>query len=320
VFTNLHTCRVAIILVLLCTSAFGVAQPKKPTLMILPSDNWCNQRYFMTSYNDQGTNKKIPNYKQAFQEDTELAQVIAKLGAYMLSEGYTLKDAEQELKKLEQISAEDNVTASSSSGSDLSESPLDKLKKRAKSDIILQLWWEVNTTAGGNIIRYTLDAFDAYTGKRIASSTGNSKASGKFVPDLILKSVKDNFSVFNNQIDDYFNDMKKNGREVIVKIKTWKNWDKDLEEEYDGKELNEYIGNWMKKNTVKGNFNTTDNSESYILYEQARIPLFNDGGDAMDARDFVRGLQKYLKAAPFNITSKLMTRGLGEAILVLGEK
>lgn len=274
----------------------------------------------MTSYNDQGTNKKIPNYKQAFQEDTELAQVIAKLGAYMLSEGYTLKDAEQELKKLEQISAEDNVTASSSSGSDLSESPLDKLKKRAKSDIILQLWWEVNTTAGGNIIRYTLDAFDAYTGKRIASSTGNSKASGKFVPDLILKSVKDNFSVFNNQIDDYFNDMKKNGREVIVKIKTWKNWDKDLEEEYDGKELNEYIGNWMKKNTVKGNFNTTDNSESYILYEQARIPLFNDGGDAMDARDFVRGLQKYLKAAPFNITSKLMTRGLGEAILVLGEK
>jgi hypothetical protein len=51
-----------------------------------------------------------------------------------------------------------------------------------------------------------------------------------------------------------------------------------------------------------------------------RIPLFNESGDAMDARDFARGLQKYLKAAPFNITAKLMTRGLGEAILVLGEK
>lgn len=296
------------------------AQQKKPTLMILPSDNWCNQRYFMSSFNDQGTMKKIPNYKQAFQEDTELGQVIAKLGAFMLNEGYTLKDAEQEIKKLEQVSAEDNVTASNNSGSDLSETPLDKLKKRAKSDIIIQLWWEVNTATGGNVIRYTLDAFDAYTGKRIASSTGNSKASDKFIPDLLLKAVKENFSLFNSQIDTYFNDMKKNGREVIVKIKTWKNWDKNLEEEYDGKELNEYITGWMKKNTLRGNFNTTDNSETYILFEQTRIPLVNESGEAMDARDFTRGLQKYLKAAPFNITSKLMTRGLGEAILVLGEK
>ena len=296
------------------------AQQKKPTLMILPSDNWCNQRYFMSSFNDQGTMKKIPNYKQAFQEDTELGQVIAKLGAFMLNEGYTLKEAEQEIKKLEQVSAEDNVTASNNSGSDLSETPLDKLKKRAKSDIIIQLWWEVNTATGGNVIRYTLDAFDAYTGKRIASSTGNSKASDKFIPDLLLKAVKENFSLFNSQIDTYFNEMKKNGREVIVKIKTWKNWDKNLEEEYDGKELNEYITGWMKKNTLRGNFNTTDNSETYILFEQTRIPLVNESGEAMDARDFTRGLQKYLKTAPFNITSKLMTRGLGEAILVLGEK
>jgi hypothetical protein len=43
-------------------------------------------------------------------------------------------------------------------------------------------------------------------------------------------------------------------------------------------------------------------------------------GNAMDAREFGRGLQKYLSKAPFNITAKLMTRGLGEAILVLGEK
>ena len=311
---------VLLVVIIVCSIKASIAQPKKPTLMILPSDNWCNQRYFMTNYNDQGTTRKIPNYKQAFQEDTELAQVIAKLGAFMLSEGYTLKDAEQELKKLEQVSAEDNVTSSSNSGSDLSEIPLDRLKKRAKSDIIIQLWWEINTATGGNVIRYTLDAFDAYTGKRIASSTGNSKASDKFIPDLLLKAVKDNFSVFNSQIDAYFNDMKKNGREVIVKIKTWKSWDKNLEEEYDGKELNEYITSWMKKNTIQGNFNTTDNSETYILFEQTRIPLFNESGEAMDARDFARGLQKYLKSAPFNITSKLMTRGLGEAIIVLGEK
>ena len=38
------------------------------------------------------------------------------------------------------------------------------------------------------------------------------------------------------------------------------------------------------------------------------------------ALEFAKGLQKYFKAAPFNFEVKLMTRGLGEAILVLGEK
>ena len=28
---------------------------KKPTIMILPSDNWCEMRYFMTTYDNQGT-------------------------------------------------------------------------------------------------------------------------------------------------------------------------------------------------------------------------------------------------------------------------
>ena len=48
---------------------------KKPTIMILPSDNWCNQRYFMTNFSDQGNVVKVANYQQAFLEDTELGQV-----------------------------------------------------------------------------------------------------------------------------------------------------------------------------------------------------------------------------------------------------
>lgn len=274
----------------------------------------------MTKYDDQGSVKSVPNYKKAFQEDTELSQVIAKIGALLLDKGFTLKDAEQELKKLEQISAEDNMTQSTSSNSELNESPLDKLKKRSKSDIIIQLWWEVDNAQGGNIVRYTLDAFDSYTGKRIGSSTGNSKPSSNFVPDMILKSVQGNMPLFLSQIQDYFNDMNKNGREVIVRVKTWNSWDNDLETEFGNKELNEYILEWMKKNTVNKSFNTSDISETFMLFEQVKIPLFNQEGEAIDAREFTRGLQKYLKGSPFNITAKLMTRGLGEAILVLGEK
>jgi hypothetical protein len=40
----------------------------------------------------------------------------------------------------------------------------------------------------------------------------------------------------------------------------------------------------------------------------------------MDAKAFLKGLQTMLKNAPYSITNKLMTKGLGQATLVLGEK
>ena len=51
-----------------------------------------------------------------------------------------------------------------------------------------------------------------------------------------------------------------------------------------------------------------------------RISLLNDKGTAVHARAFATRLRKYLQQPPFNITSKVMVRGLGEAIVVLGEK
>ena len=114
---------------------------KKPTIMILPSDNWCNQRYFMTNFSDQGNVVKVANYQQAFLEDTELGQVISKVGQVLTDQGYSLKDAEQEIKSISMKTAEDNVTTSKKSGASLVESPLDQLKRRVKSDVIIQLWW-----------------------------------------------------------------------------------------------------------------------------------------------------------------------------------
>src|ERR1035437_4103712 len=90
----------------------GFSQAKKPTLMILPSDNWCEQRYFMTVFDNQGTKQKVPNYKQAFQEDTEIGQVISKIGELMVSRGFPQKDVEQELKTIEARNAENDMTVS----------------------------------------------------------------------------------------------------------------------------------------------------------------------------------------------------------------
>ena len=306
--------------IFLFTSDF-FAQAKKPTLMILPSDNWCEQRYFITEFDNQGTKQKVPNYKQAFQEDTEIGQVISKIGSLMIDRGFPLKDAEQELKAIEQRTAEDNMTASTTSSAGLSESPLDKLKNRAKADIIIQIWWKVSKTDQGKVVSFVLEAFDAYTSKRIAASSGNGIPNNvDIVPVLLQNAILANIDTFASQLQSHFDDMLTNGREIRLTVRKWNNWDKDLETEIEGEEIIDHITKWMDENTVQGRFNKTDASENIIRYEQVRIPLHDEKNKALDARDFGKKLQKFLKATPFNFEVKLMTRGLGEAILVLGEK
>jgi hypothetical protein len=275
----------------------------------------------MTEFDNQGTKQKVPNYKQAFQEDTEIGQVISKIGSLMIDRGFPLKDAEQELKSIETRSAENDITISSTTGAALSESPLDKLKNRTKADIIIQIWWKVTKTDQGKTVSFVLEAFDAYTSKRIASSSGNDTPNNTdIVPVLLQNAIFANIDPFVGQLQSHFDDLFSNGREIIFTIEKWNSWDKDMETEINGKEINDYVTEWLQKNTEKGKFSIADASENRIRCDQVRIPIYDANNNAIDARQFAKGLQKYLKAAPFNFEVKLITRGLGEAILVLGEK
>lgn len=311
--------KLALLFLFLCNMCWGEAA-KKPTLMILPSDNWCTQRYFTQNFNNQGTTVRLPDYQRAFAEDLELPQVISKVGGLLTDMGYSLKDAEMEIKSLGVKQTEDNVMTSKTSGASISETPLDVLKRRVKSDIIIQIWWNVTKDPGGKVVSFTLEAFDAYTNKRIATATGNSKPTKAPLPVTLEEAVKNNIKEFDKQLDVWFDDQKKNGREISLTVRCWDNWDNDLETEYGGEELTDCIQDWMRKNTVNGSFNLTDGTETSAEFEQVRIPLVDANGKAVDARTFATALRKYLQTAPYNITSKVIMRGLGEAVIILGEK
>jgi len=294
-------------------------QQKKPTLMILPNDNWCTQRHFMTTFDNQGIKVQVPDYQQAFREDIELGAVISKIGQLMTDLGYSLKDAEQEIKNLSIREAEDNVTLGKNSGASLIESPLDMLKRRSKSDIIIQIGWRVNNETKKKSVTFTLEAFDSYTSKRIATATGTGKASADIVPVLLENAIKSHIKNFDKQLDQFYTQTIKNGREIVLTIRRWNDWGNDLETEFNGVSLLDQIQSWLLKNTVKGQFNLTDATENVAQFEQVRIPIAQNG-IAVDARSFAVELQRYLRATPLNISTKVMTRGLGEVILVLGEQ
>jgi hypothetical protein len=295
-------------------------QAKKPTLMVVPSDNWCKQNNYMIKFDNQGTVEELPDYKKALQGSSDLMLVIAKISQLMADRGFPCKLLEQELKKLSQESAEDAMLTSKS-GSGVAESPIDKLYKSAKADIIIQVTWSVNVTGPKKSVTFVLQGIDSYTGKQVASASGTGAPSfSAELPVLLEEAVLAHIDNFNNQLQAHFDDMFANGREIIVRIKKFDSWTDDFETEYDGKELGQIIEEWFQNNTVKGRFNTSDATADFMLFEQVRIPLYDANGKPLDARSFLRGLQNYLKNPPYNLTSKLMVKGLGQATLVVGEK
>jgi hypothetical protein len=313
--------KILITFVLLIGTILVFGQAKKPTIMVVPSDVWCTQNNYMMKYDNQGTEVRIPDYKLALQSDVNLLLVISKINTMMADRGFPLKNLETVVKDIEQSRAEDNMTSSKSSGAALAESPLDILKRTAKADIIMQLTYTVNTQGPKKYITFILQGLDAYTDKQIAGAQGSGQPSfSADLPILLEEAVLSHIDNFNAQLQQHFDDLLTNGREVTVRIRVWDNSPVDLENEYDGKELAEIIDDWIAGHTVNHRYNNSDGTENFMLFEQVRIPLYTETGKAMDTRQFVTELKKYLNAPPFGITCKVMVQGLGRATLVIGEK
>ena len=76
----------------------------------------------------------------------------------------------------------------------------------------------------------------------------------------------------------------------------------------------------MKENTVQQRYALKSSSATRLEFNQVRIQLYDERGSAMDAKRLVNQLRKFIKAQPYGIVSKDITRGLGNGIIILGEK
>ena len=298
------------------------AQIKKPELMVVPSDVWCITNGYYTEVENMGMTVKVPNYKQALQENMGLKLAIAKLNDLMAERQFPLVSLEQTIKNLEQRRMEDNMTVSKA-GNELAESPLDEVARMAKCDIILELSWEMKDFGPKHSLAYILEGRDAYTGKAIGAASGTGAPSMSADVDVLLEeAIVANMDNFNNRLMDHFQEMQDIGREIVLDIKVFANNAAgiDLETEYDGIELVDIIENWLQLNTVQGRFSRQYSSENVANFTQVRIPVYDDRGRAIDANGFAKQLSKMLKQAPYNIPNKVLVKGLGRAVIILGEK
>lgn len=299
-------------------SLFG--QAKKPTIMVVPSDAWCKEHGYEQSFDNMGTIEKIPDYKAALSTDKQLNAVISKINTLMGDRGFELKDLQQNLKSITSLYAEERLITSKNSGASIAESPLDRIRRVAKADIILEIDWTVNTIGPKNSITYNLRGVDSYSNKQIAGAvgTGNDSFSAE-IPVLLEEAIQDHMDIFTERLQKHFDDIFENGREVVLDMRVFDSSTVDFETEYDGYELVEIIDNWLADNCVNHRFNKSDATESMILYEQVRIPLYKQNGMAQDTYGFARELSRFL-TNKYNIPIKTINRGLGRCILIFGEK
>lgn len=315
-----HTILLLIGLFLTANICFG--QAKKPTIMVIPADVWCIDNGFFNKDSSQGRTQNIVDYERALQENTDLINVITKIGELMAEQGFPAKDMASEIKNINRASVEDENTTSATSGAVLAETPLEKLSRRAKADILIEVTWKINSNGPKKSVTYTLRGIDAYSNKQVAAAQGTGKESlNAAVPVLLEEAVIGKMDNFISQLQSHFDDMMENGREIVVRIQTFDNGSGlSMESEYDGEELTDIIDNWMSENSVKHRYNLSDAGETSLLFEQVRIPLYRENGSPMDARQFVTTLRRYLSKVPYNISAKIVTKGLGQANLILGEK
>lgn len=313
--------RFALLFLFVCTMSIdGIAQGKKPTIMVVPMDIWCQERGFWDVYENQGTIEGFPNYQQAIQSSRELTLVISKINSLFKDRGYGLKDLSNSIKANTRRTARNTLTISKNSNS-LSMSPLDELNRQVKADIIVEIDWSINTVGPKHSITYNIRALDSYTNNQVAGAQGTGKPQfTSELPVLLEEAVVANMDDFLYQLQSHFDDCIENGREVVVEVGVFDDGSgRNLETEYAGMELREIIENWIAENTVNHQFLTSENTENIMLFEGVRIPLLKTNGQPQDAGGFINELRRFLKTK-YSIESKNNSPSLGYSQIVIGEK
>ena len=319
---------IVIAALLLAFQLVGWSQAKKPTIMVVPADAFCERYGYVQQANAMGQTVSSPDYARAMKENADIRTLVAAMADFMAKNDFPIQSLEQELKRLQTEDAELAMMTGKNSGAEVDETPLERLRRSAKADIILDLDYEVHRIGPQKQVSFNLQAIDAYSSKIISGNTGVSTAANVPLTSLLeecVLSFKDNFL---SGLQHHFDDLFANGREISITLLRYNNCPVDFEEEYEinGEpyELAEIIEAWMADNTVEGRFTTAAKSANRLRFNQVRIPLYaqnmNGRDVAIDAEAFVKPLVRMLKKAPYKLTVGSAPRGLGDVWITIGDK
>ena len=301
----------------------------KPMLMVVPSDVYCNEMGYVQQWKDEnGKTQTIVDYDIFGREDSrDLRLVIASLNDIFKNKGFETQSLEFLLKSMKQEDQE-NALVGDDYGLDGSivESPIDRIKRTANVDFIVDLDFEVMEKGMGRYITFNMRAVDVSANAReIAHAHGDGKPSNSATVNTLLEeAVLNHMDMFCKKLQDEFASMSKNGRQITVKIKRTDNSEYNLLKDtfmFEGEQttLGDIIYYWLQDNTVDNNPTRTI-TPNVLTFNQVMIPLTKTGRrgaiQRVDTQDYLTGLQSYLRNN-YNIEGTIYMRGPSEVWLIL---
>lgn len=306
------------LIMLMATLGFTIAGAQrmmKPSVMVVPSDNWCATRGYVV----KTSNGEYPDYKRAIANDHDLINVISKINIIMADRGFPLENLETALKNINSDRTE-RILYTGSDGSSIQSTPLDELYLAASPDIVLQLTWNVNTSGPKRSVTFNLQALDSYTNKQVAGAEGTGKSSfSSDVPTLLEEAVVGHMDDFCSRLMSHFQATREHGREVSIDFLLDQSTDINFDTERDGSTLAEAIGRIVSAKAVGHSMSRGPSTETMLQFRSVHIPIADNDGLPTDAYTFGRSLAREVSKSDWGLSSKVINKGLGKTIIILSE-
>ena len=314
---NLFLLAIMVIGMVACGSnSVDVKQTQKPTMLVMPSDQLLQEHGALRTQQELGKKLQIRDYNKYLLSDENSKFIISTIQQAFIDFGYPLNDLEQMIKSINDQDMIDEVSSIKKDAKTI-------LLTTAKPDIILELDYNMTTDRSSadreKKLTYTIRAIDAFSNKVVATiqETGMTNKDDNTAAGIMAKALKKSTSDFTKQINDYYNDIVANGRDITVRVTIDEGEPFQMDDESAlGSSYADYVIDYMKANTLMGAYNMQRNTDTELYFTNVRIKTLNDNGTQYSAYDFARELSAALNK-DCGVKSKNISQGLREATITI---
>lgn len=286
----------------------------KPTLMVIPSDQYLQAAGFLKTSTVNGRTVYERDYTSFVLNNDTNKDIVRTVQNYFIKLGYPLTDLEQSLKSL-------NVQSNMDDADNIGKDAKTLLMETCHPDLVIEFDYDkknefVSRTTKKTTIDYSMAALDAFSNKTVASFV-KTNLDGDFTTYLEKQLPKD-LSGFVDQIKDYFTDIIVNGRDITFRVAVAADSAINLSDEYNdvGDSYTDWIREWIKTNAKNGTASLNRNTDKEMFYTSVRITNNDEDGTQFNAYDFANKFRKEF-VRTFNLRCTNSTQGLGDAYVII---
>ena len=249
--------------------------PIQPTLMPIP-------------FSPQGKSSRT-----AFEENELMRIAMTKVKEAFDNRGVNTIDFRAKLKQIN-----NNEIAESDQKTDLK----DELIRMSGADIYIEVEANPHYSDEGNSVSIIMSAYDAYSGESLANKVSTSpKFYTTSFEKLVEKAVEDKIEDFLNTLQTKFNDIRENGRTIVLTIGVGSDQDFDMDAELkDGQLLSEAIEEFVEMHSYKGKYHLQGISSNKIIFDLVKVPLIGDDNKPYRVSRFAVDFRNFLKTYSYD--------------------